>query len=359
MRKIVHVDMDAFYASVEQRDRPELRGKPVIVSWSQEARGVVVAASYEARKYGVRSAIPATRAVRLCPEGIFVRPNFDRYREVSRQIREIFLRHTSLVEPLSLDEAYLDVTHELTGIPTATETAAKIRAEIRAETNLTASAGVAPNKFLAKIASDWKKPDGLFVIRPHEIDKFLLPLPVGRIPGVGRVTERALAEKGITTVAHLREWEKPDLEKHFGSFGDRLWELARGIDEHPVVPERESKSISCENTFSNDITMAEVKTFMTEAASKVWESIQKHRLAGKTVTVKLRLPDFTTATRRITFPDAVPDAEALAAVGVELLGRFSFPEDSKFRLAGLGISNFLHEHEEEEVREEKGQPRLF
>lgn len=346
--------MDAFYASVEQRDRPELQGKPVIVAWSQEPRGVVVAASYEARKFGVRSAIPATRAVRLCPEGIFVRPDFERYRAVSRQIREIFLRHTPLVEPLSLDEAYLDVTEELTGIPTATETAATIRREIREETRLTASAGVAPNKFLAKIASDWKKPDGLFVIRPHEIDRFLLPLPVGKIPGVGRVTERALAERGITTVSHLREWTAEELTKSFGSFGQRLWELARGIDEHPVVPERESKSISCENTFFEDIEMQAVRTFMSEAAQKVWASVQKHNLSGRTVTVKLRLPDFTTATRRITFQEPVCDANALTAAGVSLLERFSFPAESKFRLAGLGLSNFVHEAEDP-----GGEARLF
>ena len=357
MRKIAHVDMDAFYASVEQRDAPELRGRPVIVAWSQQPRGVVVAASYEARKFGVRSAMPATRAVRLCPEGIFVRPDFERYKAVSRQIREIFLRHTPLVEPLSLDEAYLDLTEELTGIPTATEAAAKIRQEIRDETNLTASAGVAPNKFLAKIASDWKKPDGLFVIRPHEVDRFLLPLPVGKIPGVGRVTERALAEKGITTVGHLREWDREELERTFGSFGERLWELARGIDERPVVPERESKSISCENTFEQDISSDEVKAYLPEAAAKVWASVSRHNLSGKTVTVKLRLPDFTTATRRMTLPEPLPSADALAAAGAELLERFAFPPDSKYRLAGLGLSNFLHEEEPEVVRD--GQPKLF
>src|SRR5688500_11837335 len=184
MRKILHIDMDAFYASVEQRDDPSLKGRPVIVGWAGE-RSVVCAASYEARKFGVHSAMPASRAKRLCPEGVWRVPDFDRYKEVSRQIRAIFERHTPLVEPLSLDEAYLDVTHELTGIPTATETAEKIRGEIREETHLTASAGVAPNKFLAKIASDWRKPDGIFVIKPHQIDEFLAPLPVGKIPGVG------------------------------------------------------------------------------------------------------------------------------------------------------------------------------
>src|SRR5512141_1615010 len=199
MRKIIHVDMDAFYASVEQRDRPELRGKPVIVGWPGE-RSVVCAASYEARKFGVHSAMPALRAMRRCPDGVFIHPNFDKYRAVSRQIRSIFERHTPLVEPLSLDEAYLDVTVELTGIATATETAEKIRREIRDETDLTASAGVAPNKFLAKIASDWNKPDGLFVIKPHQVERFLIPLPVRKIPGVGKATEKLLTDMGIATV---------------------------------------------------------------------------------------------------------------------------------------------------------------
>src|SRR6202011_5869755 len=214
MRKIIHIDMDAFYASVEQRDRPELRGKPVIVGWPGE-RSVVCAASYEARKFGVHSAMPSSRARRLCPDGVFIPPNFEKYREVSEQIRTIFERHTPLVEPLSLAEAYLDVTHELTGSPTATETAETIRREIHDQTQLTASAGVAPNKFLAKIASDWKKPDGLFVMQPEDIDSFLLPLPVGRLPGVGKVTGDKLAKLGIQTVGDLRKLELSLLEKHF------------------------------------------------------------------------------------------------------------------------------------------------
>ena len=232
--------MDAFYASVEQRDRPELRGKPVIVGWPGE-RSVVCAASYEARKFGVHSAMPATRAKRLCPEGEFIHPNFDKYREVSRQIRDIFERHTPLVEPLSLDEAYLDVTEELTGIPTATETAETIRREIKSETQLTASAGVAPNKFLAKIASDWKKPDGCFVIRPHQVERFLMPLNVRKIPGVGKATEKILTEMGIATVGDLHSFSAEQLIARFGKWGTRLWELARGIDESPVVPSQQRK----------------------------------------------------------------------------------------------------------------------
>jgi len=241
-RKIIHIDMDAFYASVEQRDEPSLKGQPVIVGWPGE-RSVVCAASYEARKFGVHSAMPATRAMRLCPKAVFIHPNFDKYRAVSRDIRAIFERHTPLVEPLSLDEAYLDVTQELTGIPTATETAEAIRREIKTETNLTASAGVAPNKFLAKIASDWKKPDGCFVIRPHQVERFLMPLPVRKIPGVGKATEKVLLEMKIETVGDLHRFTLEELVARFGKWGTRLWELARGIDESPVEPSRPAQVV--------------------------------------------------------------------------------------------------------------------
>src|SRR5450755_1068567 len=225
--------MDAFYASVEQRDNPQLRGKPVIVAWLGN-RSVVCAASYEARSFGVHSAMPAKRAERLCPDAVFVPPDFTRYRAISRSVREIFQRHTDLIEPLSLDEAYLDVTENKTGLPTATKVAIAIRQQIREELSLTASAGVAPNKFLAKIASDWRKPDGQFVIRPHEVEAFLARLPVGRIPGVGKVMEGKLAELRVTTVGELGELETVELERRFGRYGRRLYELARGIDERPV-----------------------------------------------------------------------------------------------------------------------------
>src|SRR5438552_4501079 len=273
-RKIIHIDMDAFYASVEQRDEPSLKGIPVIVGWPGE-RSVVCAASYEARKFGVHSAMPATRAKRLCPEAVFIHPNFDKYRAVSKQIRTIFERHTPLVEPLSLDEAYLDVTIELTGIPTATETAEAIRREIREETQLTASAGVAPNKFLAKIASDWKKPDGLFVIRPHQIERFLIELPVRKIPGVGKVTERHLSEMNIVTVGDLHHFTADELVARFGKWGTRLWELARGIDESPVEPSQKRKSWSSENTFERDITLDEVGDYIRKASHDLWESLEK------------------------------------------------------------------------------------
>jgi DNA polymerase-4 len=344
-RKIIHIDMDAFYASVEQRDEPSLKGKPVIVGWPGE-RSVVCAASYEARKFGVHSAMPASRAKRLCPAGIFIHPNFDKYRTVSNQIRAIFERHTPLVEPLSLDEAYLDVTQELTGIPTATETAEEIRREIRAETDLTASAGVAPNKFLAKIASDWRKPDGCFVIRPHQVERFLVGLPVRKIPGVGKATERVLTEMGIATVGDLHRFTNEELIARFGKWGTRLWELARGIDESPVEPSRPRKSWSSENTFERDITLEEVAAWIRETTPKLWEGLQKKQLVGRTVTVKLRTGKFQTATRRLT-PDHPPSSsEELASIGVELLQRFTFPEGSRYRLAGIGLSNFVGEEED-------------
>jgi DNA polymerase-4 len=351
MRKIIHVDMDAFYASVEQRDRPEFRGKPVIVGWAGE-RSVVCAASYEARKFGVHSAMPSSRARRLCPEAVFITPDFQKYGAVSKQIRAIFERHTPLVEPLSLDEAYLDVTSELTGIPTATETAETIRHEIRQETELTASAGVAPNKFLAKIASDWNKPDGLFVIRPHQIEAFLVSLPIRKIPGVGKATEKVMTEMGVATVGDLQRFSEADLVARFGKWGTRLWELARGIDDHPVQPSRKRKSYSSENTFARDISLAEVSDYIRNEAHTLWEALTQRSLVGRTVTVKLRTGDFHTATRRLT-PEVPPaSGDDLARIGLDLLSRFDFPSGRLFRLAGIGVSNFLGEAEE-------GQPALF
>jgi DNA polymerase-4 len=356
VRKILHIDMDAFYASVEQRDDPSLKGKPVIVGWAGE-RSVVCAASYEARKFGVHSAMPASRAKRLCPSGVWLTPDFERYRAVSRQVRDIFERHTPLVEPLSLDEAYLDVTQELTGIPTATETAETIRREIREETNLTASAGVAPNKFLAKIASDWRKPDGCFVIRPHQVEKFLVTLPVRKIPGVGKATEAILNEMNIVTVGDLHEFDEQQLIARFGKWGTRLYQLARGIDESPVVPSRKRKSWSSENTFSKDVTHEEAAAWIREQAQKLWESLEAKSMRGRTVTVKLRTPDFQTATRRLTPAEMPESGDDLARIGVTLLDRFDFPPTARFRLVGLGLSNFLDDEEEETA--EESEPSLF
>jgi DNA polymerase-4 len=338
-RKIVHVDMDAFYASVEQRDDPQLRGKPVVVAWRGN-RSVVCAASYEARRFGVRSAMPAIRAERLCPEAIFIPPDFVRYRAVSRATREIFQRHTDLIEPLSLDEAYLDVTENKTGLPTATRVAKAIRQQIRDELHLTASAGVAPNKFLAKLASDWRKPDGLFVIQPDEVQSFLLPLPVGRIPGVGKVTEARLKQAGIQTVGDLHRLESAALEALFGRYGMRLYELARGIDDNQVIPNRPTKSISAEDTFERDIPLSETEDLIRRLAEKVWTASRKDGREARTVVLKLKTSDFNILTRSHT--PLVPPASCaeLTTIALSLRDRIDLGPDRRFRLVGVGLSNF-------------------
>jgi DNA polymerase-4 len=339
VRKIVHVDMDAFYASVEQRDDPSLRGKPVVVGWRGN-RSVVCAASYEARRFGIRSAMPAVRAERLCPEAVFVPPDFTRYKAVSRAVREIFERHTDLIEPLSLDEAYLDVTTNKTGLSTATRVAKSIREQIRAELNLTASAGVAPNKFLAKIASDWKKPDGLFVIQPHEAQAFLLGLPVGRIPGVGQVTEAWMKQLGIVTVGDLYALDLEALEGHFGRYGLRLYELARGIDHNPVVPNRVSKSISAEDTFERDIPLADAEPLIRRLAEKVWVGSRQNARQARTVVLKLKTKEFSTLTRSLTPPAMPASEEEFADLAVSLCDRIDLGPAQLFRLVGVGLSNF-------------------
>jgi DNA polymerase-4 len=339
-RKIVHIDMDAFYASVEQRDDPQLRGKPVIVAWRGN-RSVVCAASYEARKFGVRSAIPAVRAERLCPNAVFLPPDFPRYRAVSRQVREIFLRHTDLIEPLSLDEAYLDVTENKTGLPTATQVARTIREEIRMELHLTASAGVAPNKFLAKIASDWKKPDGLFVIQPEEVDAFLLPLPVGRLPGVGKVTEEKLKGSKVHTIADLRRLDLPTLESRFGRYGVRLYELARGVDESKVVPDRPTQSISAEDTFERDVPLAETEPMIRKLAELTWAASRKESRIARTVVLKLKTAEFKILTRSHTPSSPPASCEELTAIALLLRERVALGPQQRFRLVGVGLSNFL------------------
>jgi DNA polymerase-4 len=340
MRKIVHIDMDAFYASVEQRDDPALRGRPVVVAW-RGARSVVCAASYEARTFGIRSAMPAIRAERLCPEAVFVAPDFVRYREASRQVRAIFLRHTDLVEPLSLDEAYLDVTVNKLGFESATAVAEAIRASIREETALTASAGIAPNKFLAKIASDWRKPDGLFVIRPHEVDAFLAPLPVGRIPGVGKVMEGKLAQLGIATVGKLGEVALIDLERRFGNYGRRLYELARGIDERAVTPDQPTLSISAEDTFETDLLLADLEPHIVRLAEKTWTAAAREKTRiGRTVVLKLKTADFRILTRSLT-PSAPPASAAeLTRIALDLRDRVLLPAHTRYRLVGVGLARF-------------------
>jgi DNA polymerase-4 len=338
-RKIVHIDMDAFYASVEQRDDPGLRGKPVVVAWKGK-RSVVCAASYEARKFGVRSAMPAITAERLCPEAIFIPPDFVRYKEASRGAREIFHRHTDLIEPLSLDEAYLDVTENKTGLPTATRVAKTIRQQIREELHLTASAGVAPNKFLAKIASNWRKPDGLFVIQPHEVQDFLLPLPVGRIPGVGKVTESRMNAVGIATVGDLYHLELSDLENHFGSYGARLYQLARGVDHNPVIANRASKSISAEDTFPVDIPLAETEQPIRQLAGKVWRASRENARGAKTVVLKLKTKEFNSLTRSATSSVPPSSCDELTTIALALRDRVQLGPQQLYRLVGVGLSNF-------------------
>lgn len=341
LRKIVHVDMDAFYASVEQHDRPELRGLPVVVA-RRSARSVVTAASYEARVFGVHSAMPAMRAVRLCPDAVFVDPDFARYKAVSADIRAIFQRYTELVEPLSLDEAYLDVTHSPVDLPTATAIAQAVRADIRQETGLTASAGIAPNKFLAKVASDWRKPDGQFVITPRRVDAFLTPLDTGKIPGVGRVMKAKLADMQVMTVGDLRRLERHVLETRFGRWGARLHDLARGIDERPVQPHRESVQVSSEDTLQEDLALDALTPFIEQLADKTWRNHQrKAPRVARTVVLKLKTTDFQTLTRSYT-PIVPPDsARELAEIACALRARVEATPGTRYRLVGVGLSGFI------------------
>ncbi|MGN6112984.1 MAG: DNA polymerase IV [Luteimonas sp.] len=337
--------MDAFYASVEQRDDPALRGRPVVVAWRGN-RSVVCAASYEARRFGVRSAMPAVRAERLCPQAVFVPPDFTRYKAVSRQVRAIFERYTALVEPLSLDEAYLDVTGNAGGLPSATATAEAIRAAIREETSLTASAGVAPNKFVAKIASDFRKPDGLFVVKPAQVEAFLAPLPVGRLPGVGKVMERRLAELGLHVVADVRPFPVEALEQRFGRWGRRLHELAFGIDERAVVAERPTLQVSAEDTFERDLLLHELEPHIRRMAEKAWAGYERERARdpdriARTVVLKLKTADFSILTRSLTPPRPPASLDAFSGLACDLRERVGLPSRTRYRLVGVGVSGFI------------------
>ena len=344
-RKIIHVDMDAFYASVEQRDDPSLRDKPVVVAW-RGARSVVCAASYEARTFGVRSAMPAVRAERLCPDAVFVPPDFVRYKAVSRQVRGIFQRHTDLVEPLSLDEAYLDVTVPKLDLGSATAIAMCIRDAIREETQLTASAGIAPNKFLAKIASDWNKPDGQFVLKPALVDAFLAPLPVGKLPGVGKVMEAKLAELGIATCTDLRAHGAEALERRFGRWGRRLHELSLGIDERAVQPERPTLQVSAEDTFAEDLPLDMLDAHIRRLASKAWAGYLRERgrhpeRIARTVVLKLKTSNFRTMTRSLTASEPPTSETAVADIACDLRVRVGLPAETLYRLVGVGLSGFI------------------
>src|SRR3954470_7768645 len=343
MRKIVHLDMDAFYASIEQRDNPALRGQPVAVGGRPEGRGVVAAASYEARKFGVRSAMPMARALRLCPKLVIVRPDFRTYRAVSEQIQDIMLSCTPLVEPLSLDEAYLDVTENLWGEPLASVVAKELKRKIHEETGLTASAGVAPNKFLAKIASGWRKPDGLTVIAPQRIEAFLQELPVEALWGVGPVTAGKLRELGITRLVQVRTADPEVLRRTLGSMADELRALASGHDDRPVRSHREPKSGSSENTYAEDLTdMGEIRAEIERMAHEMADWLSRKGLVARTITLKVRYAGFITVTRSHTLSVPTREAERIAAWSFQLLARTQAGA-RPVRLLGVGVQGLVAE----------------
>ena len=344
MRKIIHIDMDAFFASVEQRDNPELLGKPVAVGGSKK-RGVVAAASYEARKFGVYSAMPSVTARKKCPDLIFVPPRFEVYKEVSQQIRSIFQQHTDLIEPLSLDEAYLDVTENKKGLATATDVAADIKKEIKQLTNLTASAGVSMNKFLAKIASDYDKPDGLFVITPNRSQQFIDQLPIDKFFGVGKVTAAKMKSLGIRNGMELKQWSREDLVNKFGKAGHYFFDVANGQDDRPVTAHRERKSIGAERTFSDDIkSLDSLNESLELIAEEVTRRVLKQDASGRTVTVKIKFSNFTQITRSFSLSTPVNDFESIVSTSKYLLQE-TFEEGMSVRLLGITLSNLDNKQE--------------
>ncbi|ENX4733032.1 DNA polymerase IV [Neisseria gonorrhoeae] len=332
LRKIIHIDMDAFYASVELREQPHLKGRPVVVAW-EGARSVICAASYEARQFGLHSAMSVATVKRLCPQAVYVPPHFDLYRQVSAQIHAVFRRYTDLIEPLSPDEAYLDVTRNFKNIPYAGEVAKEIRAAIFAETGLTASAGIAPNKFLAKIASDWRKPNGQFVLPPHKVMAFLETLPLGKIPGAGKVTLKKMQSLGMRTAGDLRRFERGELLNHFGRYGYRLYDLARGTDEHPVKAERERLQISTEITLPEDL----------------WRQITRKNVEAQSVTLKLKTYDFRIITRTLTYSSVLPDCAALLQAAQMLMARVPPQTEDAFRLIGIGVGRLVPKNQQQDL----------
>lgn len=348
VRKIIHIDMDAFYAAVEQRDNPELRGKPLIVGGAPNSRGVVSTCSYEARKYGIHSAMPSSRAHQLCPHAIFIPPRFEVYTAVSRQIRQIFYEYTDLVEPLSLDEAFLDVTENKKGIPSATRVAREIKRQIFTRTGLTASAGVSYNKFIAKVASDLDKPDGLTVIPPDQGELFIERLPIRKFFGVGAVTEKKMLSLGIRTGADLKKWSKEALVRHFGKLGRYYFNIARGIDNRPVEPHRARKSIGCETTLAQDIDdTGQMIHILERLGRRLCDLLKKKQKWGRTVTLKVKYFDFKSITRSITLPEPVKEADTIMA-HIRILLKRTEAGEKKVRLLGICISNFDEEEPESE-----------
>ena len=348
MRKIIHIDMDAFFASVELRDRPELKHLPVVIS-SHHPRAVIAAASYPARQFGLRSAMSMSQAKKLCPQVVVIEPNFNKYREVSEQIHQIFQRYTPLIEPLSLDEAYLDVTENLFALPSATEVAQRIRAEIVQTTGLTASAGVAPNKFLAKVASDWNKPDGLCVIKPSQVQSFIQHLPLKKIPGVGKVTQEKLKQLQLETLGDLQKIEESTLIHHFGKYGHQLFLYAQGIDDRPVQVERERQQISKETTFDDDFTLQQCQPYWSKLTAQVWESLNRKQLRARGVTVKLKLKNFQVLQHSKSFKNPLRSLAELTQVLELLLNEMHIPDTYQFRLIGVGVYQLSSDDEQPQL----------
>jgi DNA polymerase-4 len=359
-RKIIHIDMDAFYASVEQRDNPELRGIPLVVGGSPEGRGGVVAtASYEARKFGIRSAMPSKQALQLCPHATFVRPRFPAYKEVSQKIREIFSRYTDLIEPLSLDEAYLDVTNDKLNIGSAIEIAKQIKQAIKDELQLTASAGVSINKFVAKIASDINKPDGLTFIGPSSIEAFMEKLAVEKFHGVGKVTAEKMKKMGLHTGADLKQLAEDELVKHFGKAGRFYYRIVRGDDQREVQPHRETKSLAAEDTFAYDLTtIEEMETELAKITQTVCDRLEKYNLKGRTVTLKIKYSNFKQITRNRSFTSPFGDFETINSAARQLLAATK-PEDTRIRLLGISISNFGEIGPKQKIEKTTDQLKLF
>ncbi len=340
IRKIIHIDMDAFYASVEQRDFPEYRGKPIIVGGLPDRRGVVATASYEARKFGIRSAMSSIKARQLCPEAIFVFPRFDVYKKVSQQIREIFHRYTDIIEPLSLDEAFLDVTADKQNIGSAIEIAQQIKDAIKEELYLTASAGVSVNKFIAKIASDMNKPDGLTFIGPSKIIQFIEQLPVEKFFGVGRVTAERMKRMNLFNGADLKNLSEEEMVQHFGKSGKFYYQIVRGIDNRPVQPDREVKSLASEDTFEHDLELLdEMFAELDRLAEKVVKRLERYQLKGRTITLKVKFSDFRQITRNQSYPQPTDNLELIATTAKTLLSKLDL-QQKKVRLLGISISNF-------------------
>ena len=348
MRKIIHIDMDAFYASVELKDRPDLKHLPVVIS-SHHPRAVIAAASYPAREFGLRSAMSMSQAKKICPQVVVIEPNFQKYRDVSAQIHQVFQKHTPIIEPLSLDEAYLDVTSNLQNIPSATEVAMQIREEIFQATGLTASAGVAPNKFLAKIASDWNKPNGICVIKPSQVQTFIQHLELKKIPGVGKVTYKKLQNMNLHTLGDLQQIDEALLIQHFGKYGRQLFLYAQGIDERPVQAERERQQISKETTFDQDFNLTECQPYWPHLVDQVWQSLEKKNLSARGVSAKLKLKNFQVIQHSKSFKHPLKNKDELSKVLHLLLNEMHISDQDQFRLVGVGLYQLAEKQAEPQL----------